>query len=161
MKLDESHFTDRGHVSHPGKRPNVFKRKLFVVPKTQTIVLTYSLFMAVVTILLTGLAYMGLQAARDRVVLDTMSTTTFAVITSVSYIAVIFLLAYLGLVISHRIAGPVYRLGRHMEGLNAGKPITAIRFRKDDHFPEIAEEYNKLLERLAKAEGTTLQPSDD
>jgi hypothetical protein len=50
-----------------------------------------------------------------------------------------------GLWISHRVAGPIYRMRRHLEEAAAGRAPKPIRFRKDDYFQELADAYNEEL----------------
>ena len=55
-----------------------------------------------------------------------------------------FLLTY-GLIWSHRIAGPLYRLCTHlMRDANSGT-LSPVQFRKKDLFKEVADSYNKLV----------------
>ncbi len=57
-----------------------------------------------------------------------------------------FFLAVMGLRISHRVAGPVYRVTQDMQALARGEPARKIRFRKGDYFPELADAYNEQLD---------------
>jgi hypothetical protein len=47
-----------------------------------------------------------------------------------------------GLVLSHRIAGPMYRLKRHFETVAKTGVHAPLKFRDDDFFLEIPEAYN-------------------
>ncbi len=60
----------------------------------------------------------------------------------------------LGLVISHRIAGPLHRLRRHLEDAAEGKTTADVRFRDDDYFPELANACNRLMARIRASGGT-------
>lgn len=53
-----------------------------------------------------------------------------------------------GLVMSHRIAGPVYRLEKDLERIDKGDFSWRIRLRKKDELGSIAEGINKLLDRV-------------
>ena len=71
----------------------------------------------------------------------------------------LFLLAVTFLIsifLSHRIAGPVYRMRKVFEAARSGPLPQSVKFRKDDHFNELAQEYNLLAihvkEILGKAE---------
>lgn len=67
--------------------------------------------------------------------------------------SVTFALLFVSTVIlSHRIAGPLYRLNTHMNDVAAGKTREYISFRRNDYFPELAEAYNKQLEALKKGD---------
>lgn len=52
---------------------------------------------------------------------------------------------------SHRVAGPVYRLGKAVEKFLEGNFGERIRLRKSDQFKEIEEAANSLAEYLGKA----------
>jgi methyl-accepting chemotaxis protein len=60
------------------------------------------------------------------------------------------LLLFWGLVISHRIAGPVYRLEQDLKKIAEGDFSLRIKLRKKDELVSIAEGINKVLD---KAEG--------
>ncbi|MBN21464.1 MAG: hypothetical protein CL678_09280 [Bdellovibrionaceae bacterium] len=56
-----------------------------------------------------------------------------------------------GLLFSHRIAGPIYRIKKHMDDTSKGKQeLKKIHFRDDDFFQELAESYNNHVEFLKK-----------
>ena len=71
-------------------------------------------------------------------------------ITVVTSSVLFFGIFLVGLVYSHRIAGPVFRLERHMRGIASGKELTKIKFRTKDYFPELAEALNEMVVRLKK-----------
>jgi sensor histidine kinase YesM len=54
----------------------------------------------------------------------------------------------MSLFMSHRIAGPVYKLSKFLNGLRNGN-LSRVGFRKNDHFQEIAEDYNHAVESIA------------
>jgi hypothetical protein len=51
----------------------------------------------------------------------------------------------LGLVISHRIAGPLYRLTKHLKEAAMTGTYRPVKFREGDFFPEVAEAYNAQI----------------
>ena len=63
--------------------------------------------------------------------------------------------AFLGIVfvvsifLSHKIAGPMYKLKNHLQGLREGAEIKPVFFRDGDNFHEIAEEVNLLMDHLS------------
>jgi hypothetical protein len=64
-------------------------------------------------------------------------------------IAAIFIIAY-GVFLSHRVAGPLYRMNRYLEK-NKGKINPGeLRFRKGDYFSELAENFNNYIKELNK-----------
>jgi methyl-accepting chemotaxis protein len=50
--------------------------------------------------------------------------------------------------LSHRIAGPVFRLERDLEEIAEGRFDRRITFRKKDEMRGIAEKINKLLDKV-------------
>jgi methyl-accepting chemotaxis protein len=50
--------------------------------------------------------------------------------------------------ISHRIAGPLYKLGRFLEGVRGGNLKEKLIFRKTDHFQDLAIRYNDMVDGL-------------
>ncbi|MGB0691849.1 MAG: hypothetical protein ACPGPD_04000 [Pseudomonadales bacterium] len=56
------------------------------------------------------------------------------------------LLMVFGLFLSHRIAGPIYRLEKYMNQIRAGEEgLDPVRLRKGDFFPELADIVNGLV----------------
>lgn len=49
-----------------------------------------------------------------------------------------------GMILSNRVAGPVYRLRKHMEDILSGKVSGDVHFREKDFFPELADTFNKV-----------------
>jgi methyl-accepting chemotaxis protein len=57
-----------------------------------------------------------------------------------------------GLILSHRIAGPLKRMQREFIRAAEEKPfhLEAIQFRKKDYFPELADSFNNLVNAWKK-----------
>ena len=51
---------------------------------------------------------------------------------------------------SHRLAGPVYRLERHLEKIIDGNYDEELHFRKKDEFKQLADIINRLEDELRK-----------
>ena len=62
------------------------------------------------------------------------------------FIAVTFLIS---IFLSHRIAGPLYKLRKSMEEISRGNFEMRITFRKNDHFGELQDTFNEMAEHLA------------
>lgn len=58
------------------------------------------------------------------------------------------LMGVIGLIMSHRVAGPMYRLKKHLTSVADGETLADVNFRKNDYFPEVADAYNKQLARF-------------
>lgn len=55
-----------------------------------------------------------------------------------------------GLIFSHRIAGPVYRLKKFLREKASGKEKGVLAFRQKDYFPEVADAVNDYIDKTAK-----------
>lgn len=53
----------------------------------------------------------------------------------------------LGVIFSHRVAGPIYALKRTIRELNGGKD-SFLKLRAGDEFTEMADEFNALVKKL-------------
>jgi nitrogen fixation/metabolism regulation signal transduction histidine kinase len=51
--------------------------------------------------------------------------------------------------LSHRIAGPLYRLRKSMEEVAKGNFDQRINFRKADHFMELQDVFNEMIQYLS------------
>ncbi len=61
------------------------------------------------------------------------------------------LLLVAGILYSHRVAGPIYRMRCHMKAMMEGKEnMPQLGFRENDFFPELADDFNRLMDKLKK-----------
>lgn len=67
----------------------------------------------------------------------------FLILMQIGFIGIVFVFC---LFISHKIAGPLYKLSQHLQSLRETGEIKILKFRTGDNFPEIAEEINDTLE---------------
>ena len=58
------------------------------------------------------------------------------------------LMIVVGVVMTHRIAGPVYRMEADIERVLAGERGVRVRLRRRDAYADLAERVNRLLERI-------------
>lgn len=66
------------------------------------------------------------------------------------------LMSAIGLLITHRIAGPAYRMVQHCKAISRGAEVTPCRIRKDDELWDLCNALNDALELLdAKARATS------
>lgn len=54
--------------------------------------------------------------------------------------------------LSHRFAGPIYRLRCTFRSLAAGEGVSSIKFREHDFWAEMANDFNAVLKRLEASE---------
>ncbi len=67
------------------------------------------------------------------------------------FVLVVF---FLGIFLSHRIAGPLYKLDQYFrEAARTGRLRSGLRFRSGDHFLELAENYNRMVDSVQKDGG--------
>lgn len=62
-------------------------------------------------------------------------------------IGIICLITALGIVITHRIAGPIYRIEQDLKRLLQGEKIESIHIRDGDEFQEFVDIINQVIER--------------
>ena len=62
-----------------------------------------------------------------------------------AFAAIIFIVA---IFISHKIAGPIYKLSTFFQKVSSGVNPGRLFFRKGDHFMELADEYNDAMEAV-------------
>ena len=63
--------------------------------------------------------------------------------------------------ISHRFAGPIFSLRRQMREIAEGKTPEKLQFREDDFWREMADDYNKMIARLAPQAAEKSAPQRD
>lgn len=71
----------------------------------------------------------------------------FYLVISFELLAGIFLLGN-SLKVSHKVAGPAYRICKSLERMRSGDLAFTVNLRKGDHLVEIRDELNKLLDWL-------------
>lgn len=68
------------------------------------------------------------------------------------------LMLVVGVLVTHRIAGPIYRMERHLEALARGENPGECRIRKSDEFQELCQRINDAQRALLAAkEAAALQ----
>jgi methyl-accepting chemotaxis protein len=63
-------------------------------------------------------------------------------------LVIMVLFIVLGILATHRIAGPVYRIEIDIDRVLAGEKGVRVRTRRRDAFPDLAERVNELIERI-------------
>ncbi len=73
--------------------------------------------------------------------------TTFMMVAAVVFGGLILV----GLVLSHKIAGPIYRIQLHLQEVREhGEASRPLAFRSGDFFPEVAELVEELVDRAGR-----------
>ena len=139
------------------------KRSILINPKFQWTLIGYAAFIAMLILIsVYGLfnygfhefIQIGHQAGLpdDHVYfqfIKMQETTFFRVILAIALFVGVILTAG-GLIVSHKIAGPLYRLQKELLKM-ASKDQPAlhkIKFRDGDFFPEIPEAFNELTSKI-------------
>jgi hypothetical protein len=66
--------------------------------------------------------------------------------------------------LSHRFAGPIYRLRNVIRGMAQGEPFKPLAFREMDFWQGLAEDFNEMVEKITSAsdaDKTELEPQSD
>jgi methyl-accepting chemotaxis protein len=71
----------------------------------------------------------------------------------VNNLAIMLFMIVVGIFISHRIAGPVFRVEKEINRVLAGEKGVRVKLRKNDSFPELAEKVNGLIELCEGSHG--------
>ncbi len=69
---------------------------------------------------------------------------------SIIALIVLILFSWRMLILSHRLAGPIYRLEKDLADIAKGNFSIRIKFRKKDELRSIADGINKILDEMEK-----------
>lgn len=61
------------------------------------------------------------------------------------YLIIVFIIC---IFISHKIAGPMFKLSSYLRNVADGNPIQELYFRNGDNFTEVADLYNQAMNRI-------------
>ncbi len=65
-----------------------------------------------------------------------------------TYLIVLMIFLYASLKMSHKVAGPMYRLRLHLDEISqANGKLKEIKFRENDYFLEIQESFNRVVKK--------------
>lgn len=140
-------------------KPTYSKRKIHFIDKPfQTkFILKFCAIVALGGLLTIGLLYLLAGKANtvsivdSRVVVRTTADFILPIlIQSVVIVLVIVSLAtiVLTLFVSHKIAGPLYRLGKTIEKMEAGDFAEDFHIRRSDQLQNIADTFNKMVKKI-------------
>ncbi len=73
----------------------------------------------------------------------------------VTRLIVFFVFSLSGLLLSHRIAGPLYNLKKYLVQSASNDNLSQLQFRKSDFFQEIPEAFNLYLKKRVKLQDNT------
>ena len=69
----------------------------------------------------------------------------------------IFVITASSILLSHRVAGPLYRIELTLDKLIQGQDVEYIRLRKNDELKELAEKINRLIPIVKKSKETQIK----
>jgi methyl-accepting chemotaxis protein len=79
--------------------------------------------------------------------LDEQRSSLYRLYSGVSGVAFALMMG-LGILYSHRIAGPLHHLGHKMQRIANGEEPSEVSFRRNDQFRDLAESFNAMIAKL-------------
>lgn len=144
-----------------------FKRSIFVInPKFQ---FKFSLIVCSL-ILLSSLLYpvtiyevFEAIFRQNPALGDKMSSSRSQLLVMLSIIQIVYLIIVfvICIFISHKIAGPMFKLSNYLKNIADGNSPQELYFRNGDNFTEIADLYNQAMERIKDDRKNDLQYLSD
>lgn len=103
-----------------------------------------------------ALYYLGMRSTTVSIVNSRVivkSTSDFLLPVLIQTVAVVVVIVgaatvFLTLFVSHKIAGPLYRLKKSMQELAEGNLTSDIKLRKNDQLRDIADTFNQMVDKL-------------
>jgi methyl-accepting chemotaxis protein len=95
-------------------------------------------FIKVMSVAIDGPGLAQLEALRSQVLQQLI----------ISHVGAILVVFVISVFMSHRIAGPLYKLRKYFEELGKGNLNQHLVFRKTDYFQPLAQDYNRMVEGL-------------
>jgi sensor histidine kinase YesM len=140
-------------------RPFQLRFSLYVCSWIVALSFIYPLIVAYIFDYFVRYAAMDPMGPSMKLLRETRSEVIWLLILiQVTFLSASFLMS---LFMSHRIAGPLYNLTKSFSLLKEGIPPEQIRFRKKDHFKDLAAEYNEVVETLVKNYESTIAKLSD
>lgn len=142
-------------MSHPGRK------KTFVDPKVQGALVRRLVFHWCAFVAVAALVAFALQVLSNpfRSIQDHAQQVWW---THGPFLLVLFFMLPVFIVdtikLSHRFAGPIYRMRQTVRSLAEGGQFTPIKFRDFDFWQGLADDFNKMVERLSN--GKTSEPQE-
>ncbi|HTQ40691.1 MAG TPA: hypothetical protein VMJ32_16835 [Pirellulales bacterium] len=127
------------------------RKRLFVDRKVQGALMLRAVeywFCCVLTIALALLAWSLLTGPDQPLYQFFLDAWRFFLPTAVVSLLILPLLVYDIMKLSNRFTGPVYRLRRELRRLAAGENVSLLRFRDEDYWFELADEFNAVAQRM-------------
>lgn len=123
--------------------PGVYQWRSLALLGGLTLLLVAALDAALIALVETGSAHVLQIAPELRAFVSGQDRDMERLIVLGSMVTLIGVLL-IGLLETHRTAGPVFNLTRALERFPIDGLRTRLKFRKDDHFPELEQAFNKM-----------------
>jgi len=133
------------------------KRKQWIIPGIQVKYLRLLVVAMLLPTLLIGalLYYLILNIIAEEIAFpEAIASILFPAIHKINIVLLVgvpilfLILIGWGIMLSHRFAGPVYRLEKELDKIAGGDYSVRIKFRKNDDLKRIADAVNKVLDKL-------------
>jgi methyl-accepting chemotaxis protein len=147
-------FVEYQAMGTPEKRSGSSQRKmtnLLVLPHTQLkIVMGVTLFMLTMAIFFCFIFVLLIRTLLAPEILVQLPSWRIYLlpIFMAGFIFIVFAAGY-GLIISHRIAGPIFQLMRVIREVAGGDMKARVHFRPDDEFSELSTDFNAMMDKLS------------
>jgi hypothetical protein len=128
-------------------RPNIFKRRYVVNRGLQLSIVSYSILLGL-WVSLANFFFIYLVVATGFNV-----SAGLAIAAALLMVAVFTGTVLIGMVLTNRIAGPMFRLKRHMQDVVDGGQVEEIKLRRNDYFTDVVDVYNAVLIKLKAIPG--------
>lgn len=126
------------------KKVSFWGRNYLINTKLQLLITGYTLLFGLSMSLFVGFLTVYLQSAA---MYDTSSIYSLSIVVGF-FVMTILLQIIMGWYLTNKIAGPLYSLKKHMTAVLANENPEPLKFRKDDFFIDVAEDYNKVIDLL-------------
>ncbi|HBQ21787.1 MAG: hypothetical protein A2Z91_04735 [Deltaproteobacteria bacterium GWA2_38_16] len=139
--------------------PHMMRKQYFIKGPIQSRYLILTVFsMIVPTLLVSGCLYylIATLMAHELALPESIYGHLIPVLKKINvYLAIglpiIFaIIFFYAVIISHRLAGPIFRLEKDLDRIIAGDHSVRIKFRTKDRLDNIADKLNQVLNRLPK-----------
>ena len=139
------------------------RRRLILFQTSQPrILLTMLILLGLVAVIMMVFVYLeyNIKLSERFPGLSSIQPVILTTLVIVNLFAAVFSLVLI-LLFSHRIAGPIFNLGRVLRGVALGDLSGEIKFRKRDFLQEISDDGNQALEFLRQEIGDLQQISEE
>lgn len=145
------------------KRPSFFKRKILIMPDFQLTLIFWNLLISAILFFVVLLQiFSGMKNMRKmgesagfspdhpyyKFITELTSQIYFNV--SIAFLLGVVIASFITLLVSHKLAGPLYRLRLYFSGLANGAPMKDISFRKGDYLIDLGVLINNALKKITK-----------